>query len=165
MQAVSARPHFGSRRSTSSVWAPCCSCRKRRESRCPNRGAAYCACRTSGALGRSRLGKDAHVGAGHSMKVEGEISVAAPRARVFERLSDAEFFASCIDGVSDLTHNGGQSYCATFTTRVAFMRFTFKVQVEMTRREPPSDIEAKVEGNPVGVVGRLAAGARTTLSE
>lgn len=99
------------------------------------------------------------------MKVEGEISVAAPRARVFERLSDAEFFASCIDGVSDLTHNGGQSYCATFTTRVAFMRFTFKVQVEMTRREPPSDIEAKVEGNPVGVVGRLAAGARTTLSE
>ena len=97
--------------------------RKRRESRCPNRGAAYCACTTSGALGRSRLGKDAHVGAGHSMKVEGEISVAAPRARVFERLSDAEFFASCIDGVSDLTHNGGERYGATFTTRVAFMRF------------------------------------------
>ena len=35
----------------------------------------------------------------------------------------------------------------------------------MTRREPPSDTEAKVEGNPVDVVGRLAAGARTTLSE
>jgi carbon monoxide dehydrogenase subunit G len=99
------------------------------------------------------------------MKVEGEISVAAPRVRVFERLSDAEFFASCIDGVSELTHNGGERYSATFTTRVAFMRFTFKVQVEMTRRDPPSDIEAKVEGNPVGVVGRLAASARTTLSE
>ena len=99
------------------------------------------------------------------MKVEGEISVAAPRARVFERLSDAAFFASCIDGVSELTHNGGERYGATFMTRVAFMRFTFKVQVEMTRCEPPSDIEAKVEGNPVGVVGRLAASARTTLSE
>ena len=99
------------------------------------------------------------------MKVEGEISVAAPRVRVFERLSDAEFFASCIDGVSELTHNCGERYSATFTTRVAFMRFTFKVQVEMTRRDPPSDIEAKVEGNPVGVVGRLAASARTTLSE
>jgi uncharacterized protein len=99
------------------------------------------------------------------MKVEGEISVAAPRARVFERLSNAEFFASCIDGVRELTHNSGSRYTATFTTRVAFMKFTFKVQVEMTRRERPSDIEAKVEGNSVGVVGRLAATARTTLSE
>lgn len=36
------------------------------------------------------------------MKVEGEISVDAPRAVVFSRLSDAFFFASCIDGVSDL---------------------------------------------------------------
>jgi carbon monoxide dehydrogenase subunit G len=99
------------------------------------------------------------------MKVEGEIGVAAPRALVFERLSDAVFFASCIDGVSDLAQQGENSYSATFTTRVAFMKFTFKVQVEMTRREAPSDIEAKVEGNPVGVVGRLAASARTTLSE
>ena len=48
------------------------------------------------------------------MKVEGEITVAAPRARVFERLSDAEFFASCIDGVSELTQNGGDRYSATY---------------------------------------------------
>ncbi len=99
------------------------------------------------------------------MKVEGEISVAAPRERVFERLSESEFFASCIDGVSELTRNGGDLYSARFTTRIAFMRFTFKVQVKMTRRDPPSDIEAKVDGNAVGVIGRLAASARTTLSE
>src|SRR5579884_3446217 len=99
------------------------------------------------------------------MKVEGEISVAAPRPLVFERLSDAVFFASCIDGVSELTQAGDNSYSATFVTRIAFMRFTFKVRVEMIKREPPSEIEAKVEGNPVGVVGRLSATAHTDLTE
>jgi carbon monoxide dehydrogenase subunit G len=99
------------------------------------------------------------------MKVEGAISVAAPREHVFERISDAEFFASCIDGVSELMNQGAGRFAATFTTRVAFMRFTFKVQVNMTRRDPPSDIEARVEGNPIGIVGRLTANARTTLSQ
>lgn len=98
------------------------------------------------------------------MKVEGEISVAAPRALVFDRLSDAHFFASCIDGVSDLAEDG-EHYNATFTTRVSFMRFTFKVHVAMICRDRPTDIEAKVEGTPMGVVGRLAATARTTLRE
>lgn len=32
------------------------------------------------------------------MIIEGEISVDAPRDLVFRRLSDARFFASCIDG-------------------------------------------------------------------
>jgi hypothetical protein len=32
------------------------------------------------------------------MIVEGEISVDAPRDLVFRRMSDARFFASCIDG-------------------------------------------------------------------
>src|SRR5690349_16156457 len=143
MPVASAAPHCGSPRSTSSASSPCCSCRKRKESRCPNRPRLTARVERPAVSG-VRLLKDAHVSAGNCMKVEGEISVAAPRARVFERLSDAEFFASCIDGVSELTHTGGEHYSATFATRVAFMRFTFKVQVEMTRRDPPSDIEAKV---------------------
>jgi carbon monoxide dehydrogenase subunit G len=99
------------------------------------------------------------------MKVEGEISVDAPRDVVFNRLSDAPFFASCIDGVSDLTAIDDTHYTATFATRVAYMRFTFKVAVEMTQVEPPDTIQAKVEGTPVGVVGRLTATASTKLVE
>ena len=99
------------------------------------------------------------------MKVEGEISVDAPRDLVFSRLSDAHFFASCIDGVQDLTAVDDKRYSATFATRVAYMRFTFKVNVEMTRLAPPDAIEAKVEGAPVGVVGRLTATAATRLAE
>src|SRR5690606_20441951 len=81
------------------------------------------------------------------------------------RLSDAHFFASCIDGVSELTEIDATHYSALFATRVAYMRFTFKVDVAMTRIEPPGFIEAKVEGTPVGVVGRLSATASTHLTE
>ena len=99
------------------------------------------------------------------MKVEGEISVSAPRELVFSRLSDAQFFTSCIDGVKELTALDATHYSALFTTRIAYMRFTFKVNVEMTRIEPPDRIEAKVEGTPLGVVGRLTATAATELAE
>ena len=99
------------------------------------------------------------------MKVEGEISVSAPRELVFGRLSDAQFFTSCIDGVKELTALDATHYSALFATRIAYMRFTFKVNVEMTRIEPPDRIEAKVEGTPLGVVGRLTATAATELAE
>ena len=99
------------------------------------------------------------------MKVEGEISVPAPRALVFDRLSDAQFFTSCIDGVRELSAIDATHYSALFATRIAYMRFTFKVNVEMSRLEAPIAIEAKVEGAPLGVVGRLTATAATELAE
>lgn len=99
------------------------------------------------------------------MKVQGVISVTAPREAVFSRLSDARFFASCIDGVQDLTEIDPTHYSALFTTKIAYLRFTFKVTVAMTKHSPPNEIEATVEGTPLGVVGRLTATARTELSE
>jgi len=99
------------------------------------------------------------------MKVEGEIRVDAPRELVFSRLSDARFFASCVDGVENLTEIDPQHYSALFATKIAYMRFKFKVDVAMSRISPPSEIEAKVEGAPLGVVGRLTATAVTQLAE
>ncbi len=99
------------------------------------------------------------------MKVQGVISVTAPREAVFSRLSDARFFASCLDGVQDLTEIDPTHYSALFETRIAYLRFTFKVIVAMTKHSPPSEIEATVEGTPLGAVGRLTATARTELSE
>ena len=99
------------------------------------------------------------------MKVEGVIGVPAPRQAVFERLSDARFFASCVDGVQDLTEIDATHYSATFATKIAYLRFNFKVTVAMTKKIAPSEIEATVEGTPLGVVGRLTATARTELAE
>ena len=91
------------------------------------------------------------------MKLTGEITVTAPRDTVFAKLRDARFFASCVDGVHDLNEIDATHYSAVFETKIAYMKFKFNVTVELTRVEPPSDIEAKVEGTPLGVVGRLTA--------
>jgi carbon monoxide dehydrogenase subunit G len=99
------------------------------------------------------------------MKVTGEITVKAPRAAVFEALRDARFFASCVEGVHDLQQIDDSHYAAMLETKVAYMRFKFKVAVEVARLVPPQEIEARIEGAPLGVVGRLTATSLTTLIE
>jgi carbon monoxide dehydrogenase subunit G len=99
------------------------------------------------------------------MKFSGELTVKAPRGAVFDALRDARFFASCVDGVRDLVEIAPDRYAAMFETKVAYMKFSFKVTVELTRADPPREIEAKVEGAPLGVVGRLTATSVTTLTE
>ncbi|MFL5041907.1 MAG: CoxG family protein [Xanthobacteraceae bacterium] len=99
------------------------------------------------------------------MKLTGEIIVRAPREKVFAALRDARFFVSCIDGVHDLNEIDETHYTAVFETKVAYLKFKFNVTVELTRVEPPDQIEAKVEGVPLGVVGRLTARSLTRLVE
>jgi carbon monoxide dehydrogenase subunit G len=99
------------------------------------------------------------------MKFSGELTVKAPRAEVYKAVRDARFFASCVDGVRDLVEIAPDTYSAVFETKVAYMKFSFKVTVEVVRAEAPREIEAKVEGTPLGIVGRLAATALTTLTE
>ena len=45
------------------------------------------------------------------------------------------------------------------------MKFKFNVSVEVVRISPPDEIEAKVEGTPLGVVGRMTASSTTKLAE
>ena len=99
------------------------------------------------------------------MKIAGELSVRAPRQQVFDALKDARFFASCVDGVSELTEIDPTHYAAVFETKLAYMKFKFNVTVEMTKAQPPDLIEGKVEGKPMGLVGRLTATAMTRLTE
>ena len=99
------------------------------------------------------------------MKITGQVKVKAPRAAVFEALRDARFFASCVEGVRDLTEIAPDRYEAVLETKVAYMSFKFKVTVALTRAEPPREIEAKVEGTPLGIVGRLTASSVTRLSD
>jgi len=99
------------------------------------------------------------------MKLSGELTVPAPQAAVFEAVQDARFFASCIDGVQELTEVDPTHYDAVLETKVAYMKFRFRLSVEVTRKEPPDTIEAKVEGTPLGIVGRITATSLTKLSQ
>jgi uncharacterized protein len=97
------------------------------------------------------------------MIISGEITLPAPREIVFQVLQNAPFFASCVEGVRDLKEIDATHYDAVLDTKVAYMNFTFKVSVEVTRLSPPERIEAKVEGTPLGIVGRFMAVSTTDL--
>ena len=91
------------------------------------------------------------------MKFSGELVVPAPREAVFDRLRDANFFASCVEGVSGLTELTPDRYAASFVTKIAYIRFEFEVTVAIAQAERPNSIQAQIEGKPHGVVGRLTA--------
>ena len=99
------------------------------------------------------------------MKFTGDISVPAPRDAVYAKVRDARFFASCVEGVQDLNEIDPDHYTAVLETKVAYLKFKFNVAVEVTRADPPHEIEAKIEGTPLGIVGRLTARSLTRLEE
>ena len=99
------------------------------------------------------------------MRFTGELTVNAPRDVVFDKLKDAPFFASCVEGVHELKEIAPNRYTALFETRIAYMRFKFEVAVEMTRAERPVAIAARIEGKPIGIVGRLSATSAAEFAE
>ena len=99
------------------------------------------------------------------MNVSGQFTVQAPRDAVFNTLRDARTFIGLVDGVTELKEIDATHYTAMFETKVAYMKFKFNVAVEVTKLEAPSTIEAKIEGTPLGIVGRLTATTQTRLSD
>jgi uncharacterized protein len=99
------------------------------------------------------------------MKFTGTIDVPAPRQAVFEKLRDAHFFASCVDGVQDLVEIDNRHYTAMLETRVAYITFKFAVSVEIVELDQPVRVVARVEGTPIGMVGRLTATSAANLEE
>jgi uncharacterized protein len=99
------------------------------------------------------------------MRFSGDISIAAPRDAVYAKVRDARFFASCIDGVQDLSEIDADHYTAVLETKIAYLKFRFNVAVEVVGAEPPRRIEARIQGTPLGIVGRLTANTLTELLE
>jgi len=99
------------------------------------------------------------------MRLAGEFTVPAPRDAVFARLTDAPFFLSCIEGASDLVEVDPAHYTATLATSIAYMKFKFAVAVAFMEKVAPEKVAVKVEGTPLGMVGRLAATAAARLAE
>jgi uncharacterized protein len=99
------------------------------------------------------------------MKFTGDILIPAPREAVYAKVRDARFFASCVDGVQELNEIDSDHYTAVLETKVAYLKFKFNVMVEVVRANAPSEIEAKVEGTPLGIVGRLTATSVTRLAD
>ena len=99
------------------------------------------------------------------MKFNGEIRVPATRREVFAKLNDMRFFASCVEGVSDLDEIDPAHYTATLETRIAYIKFKFAIAVELTKIQEPDEVVARAEGAPLGAVGRLTAISAARLRE
>jgi uncharacterized protein len=99
------------------------------------------------------------------MKFTGDIVIPAPREAVYAKVRDARFFASCVEGVQELNEIDPDHYTAVLETKVAYLKFRFNVAVEVVRAEAPREIEAKIEGAPLGIVGRLTATSLTRLAD
>jgi uncharacterized protein len=99
------------------------------------------------------------------MKFTGDIAIVAPREAVFAKVRDARFFASCVEGVHDLNEIDRDHYTAVLETKIAYLKFRFNIAVEVLRADPPKEIEARIEGTPSGIVGRLTARSLTRLAE
>jgi aerobic carbon-monoxide dehydrogenase medium subunit len=92
-------------------------------------------------------------------------TVNAPCEAMFKALVMPAPSLRFVDGVNDLKEIDSTHYEAKFETRVGYMKFKFAVTVEVTRVEQPSEIEARIEGAPLGVVGRLTARTITKLTD
>jgi carbon monoxide dehydrogenase subunit G len=99
------------------------------------------------------------------MKFTGDIAIPAPREAVYAKVRDARFFASCVEGVQELNEIDADHYTAVLETKVAYLKFKFNVAVEVTRADPPREIAARIEGTPLGIVGRLTASSVTRLAD
>ena len=99
------------------------------------------------------------------MNFSGDIAIAASRDAVFAKMGDPKFFASCVEGLRDLTEIDGSHYTAVMETKIAYLKFKFDVAVEVLRMDPPNEIEAKIEGTPTGIVGRLSARSLARMAE
>ena len=69
-----------------------------------------------------------------------------------------------MDGIRDLNEIDPTHYEAMFETKIAYLNFKFKVAVEVIKLDI-DEIAAKIEGTPLGVVGRLTAVTKTTLTD
>ncbi len=99
------------------------------------------------------------------MKVTGQIELKLPAPQVYSKLSDARFFASCIEGVSNLVEKAPDVYTATLETKVAYIKLKFEISVEIIEKVEPTRIVAKSEGTPIGMVGRLVSTSSANLTE
>lgn len=98
------------------------------------------------------------------MNVAGEFVIGADQQSVFDALRNPDSFIKFVDGIHDLVEIDSTHYRAIFDTKVAYLKFSFDVTVEVTAMEAPHLIEAKIEGSPFGMIGKLTAKTRTLLN-
>ena len=101
------------------------------------------------------------------MQLTGEVTIAAPRTRVWAALNDPQMLARCIEGVESLTRvadEKGERFEGKMNAKVGPVRATFTGQVTLTNVIEPESYVLVGEGKG-GVAGFAKGEAAVRLAE
>ncbi len=101
------------------------------------------------------------------MELNGEVTIAAARARVWDALNDPEILARCIEGIETLTRvagDDGERFEGKMNAKVGPVRASFTGQVTLTQVVVPESYVLIGEGKG-GVAGFAKGEAAVQLAE
>jgi len=97
------------------------------------------------------------------MRVEGTVTLQAPRSRVWEALQDPAVLARTLPGCHMLESTGPDAYRLTVAAGVASIKGVYTGRVALVDQVPPDAYTLKASGQ--GGPGTVDATARVTLSD
>jgi len=99
-----------------------------------------------------------------AMTMTGEIQLAAPKERVWEKLNDPEALKACIPGCEELEKTDDQGFRAVAKMKVGPVSARFRGKVTLSDLDPPHAYRISGEGEG-GVAGFAKGGAKVNLAE
>jgi carbon monoxide dehydrogenase subunit G len=97
-----------------------------------------------------------------AMTMTGELQLAAPKAKVWEKLNDPAVLKACIPGCEELEKSGDQGFRAVARMKVGPVSARFRGKVILSDLDPPNGYKISGEGEG-GVAGYAKGGARVDL--
>ena len=99
-----------------------------------------------------------------ALVIEGEETIAAPIAKVWAGLNDAEVLKACIPGCQSLEKKSDTDMAATVVLKIGPIKATFAGEVTLKNLNPPHSYTIQGEGKG-GIAGFAKGGADVTLTE
>jgi hypothetical protein len=96
------------------------------------------------------------------MDMTGEYRIAAPRAKVWAALNDAEILRQAIPGCDEIEKTSQTSFTAKVTAKVGPVKASFGGKVMLSDMDPPNGYTISGEGSG-GVAGFAKGGAKVAL--
>lgn len=98
------------------------------------------------------------------MDLQDEITIAAPRQRVYDALNDADVLRDCIPGCEELTKISDTELTAVVRLKIGPVKARFNGDVVLDPGEAPAAFSLTGAGNG-GVAGFAKGGAKVALEE
>jgi hypothetical protein len=86
------------------------------------------------------------------MKIEGSQTLAAPRQRVYESLTDHEALAKLLPGCEKLEPAGADSYSVKMGLGIASLSGSYTGTVKLSEQKPPESLRLAVQARAPGGV-------------